>query len=153
MNERIRRLVEDGHRLRAQKLAIEAGLKEIEGCLKDLALAHPEQHIALKEEGSVGTQWVAEGERGHIARVICPQDKLKSSIRPESKHGQMILAAAGDSVGLLFDRQEVMVPRDRFRKRLDESGLSRPAAERILRASTGDSSPSIKWEIQPGAGA
>jgi hypothetical protein len=149
MNPRIARLVEDGHRLRSQKLAIEAGLKEIEGNLKDLALAHPEQHEPLKDEGSQGTQWIAVGEEGHIARVVCPQDKLKASIRPESKEGQKILAAAGSDLDFLFDRQEVLVPRPDIRKRLGESGVSKSAQEKIIKSATGDSAPSIKWEVVP----
>ncbi len=137
-----------GHALHARIARDTKELKGIADSIRDHALDHPGEHVPLEDETSEGTRWIYARD-GKSVVVVCPKDKLKTSIRPESKGGQQILAAAADATGFLFDRQEVLVPKQDLRRRLEESGLSASARQKILRAATADTAPQVKWEVLP----
>ncbi len=137
-----------GHALHARIARDSAELKDISASIRDHALERPGEHVALEDPKSEGTRWIYARD-GRAVIVVCPKDKLKGSIRPESKGGLKILAAAGTDLDYLFDRHEVLVPKTAFRSRLQEACLSASAQEKILRAATGDSEPQVKWEVRP----
>ncbi len=141
-----------GHALHARIAADSKELKRLADSIRDHALDRPTEHVPLEDEASEGTRWIYE-RRGMSVVVVCPKDKLKASIRPDSKGGQQILAAAGDAAGFLFDRQEILVPKDGFRLRLGQANLTAAQREKILRAASSDSSPQVRWEILPEGGA
>lgn len=141
------------HRLRAIIAKAEGELRPIAKAFKEHALGHPAEHVALDDPKSEGTKWVFVDDAGRAVIVVCPKDPLKGSIGSKTKAGILLAKACGPQLKNLFDLVPSYVPKAKVRDLVAGADLTGAARARILKIITGESEPSVKWELRPAGGS
>lgn len=137
-----------GHALHARIARDTKELKGIADAICAHALDRPKEHVPLEDEKSEGTRWIYARD-GRAVVVVCPKDKLKGSVGSKSKDGIALEKTCGAQLSLLFDKVPSYVPKAKIRDLVAAADLSAAAKAKVIRLITGDSSPQVKWEIQP----
>ncbi len=119
-------------------------LKLLKGQL--LAVARGGLHETTPTDGG-GWSILFEGADGCVARVTQPADKLRNSIDAEKPAGAKLMLLVGRLKEELFTPSLKYVPVENFRLRA--ASLFPPAAaNRIIKAMTGESSPTVSFETK-----